>query len=427
MIILKRASAVAIGLVLGAVLVLTTSTFAFKDLTNDERAEKFGVIMQIIIDETINEEGAADPDNLYNIALEAVFEELGDKHGAYWKQETTVAAQEDMAPTNYAGIGSSITEYKRGDFIGAMLLSPFEEGPAAKAGLKTGDVITHVLVGNEWKAYEEGKLNETVKLLKGEENTEVTVKVVNSENKNHGVVTMTRAITKMQNIWVHVLPSGVLYVRLVQFNEGTDVSLRTRMYPKIKELKKQKRFKGIILDLRDNPGGRLFVAIRVADLFIKKGKEIITVKSRKAPDKLYKAKKKPVVSEKTPMVVLIDGSSASASELVTGALVQQEVAISMGEKSFGKGSVQTIVPINDGSSVKVTTARYYPAGGLNVDGVGIEPTIEVKSEFEFRDESLSDEERRDEYLEYFKVRTSADPGKDFQLHMAVEYILDKTR
>lgn len=417
--ILKRASAMFVGLMLGAVLVLTSSTYAFEDLTNEERAEKFGVIMQIIMDETVNEDGV-DPDYLYNIAIEAVFKELGDKHGSYYTREVTEKFKEDMRPDDYGGIGTSIIEYKKGDLLGAVLLSPFDNSPAKKAGLRTGDVITHVLVGKKWKAYEEGKLGEFIKLIKGPKNTKVKVIVVR-DGKKLPSVTITRAITKFQNVWVRIINPGIVYARIVQFNADVAVDLRKQILPMIKKLKKRKKFKGIILDLRSNPGGILHEAVRIGDLFINKRKEIITVKTRNEGDIRYEAKKKPLVPENTPMVVLIDDSSASASELVAGALMQQEVAIAIGVKSFGKGSVQTIIDISDGSAVKVTSARYYPAGGLDVDGVGIEPTIKVKPDF---DPSLMEtkEESREEYLRYYFARTSADPKKDVQLKAAVDWI-----
>jgi len=165
----------------------------------------------------------------------------------------------------------------------------------------------------------------------------------------------------------------------------------------------------------------LFEAIAVADLFINKGKEIITVKSRNEGIKKHISKRKPLVPESTPMVVLIDDSSASASELVAGALIQQKVVIILGVKSYGKGSVQTIVDISDGSAVKVTTARYYPAGGLDIDGVGVIPTIIVEPKLKPAGIQNPDDER-EQRLNYYFDRTSADSKRDVQLRRAVKWI-----
>ena len=165
----------------------------------------------------------------------------------------------------------------------------------------------------------------------------------------------------------------------------------------------------------------MYESIRIADLFINKRKEIVTVKSRNHGDIVYKAKMKPLVPERTPMVILIDKNSASASEVIAGALMQREVAITVGIKSFGKGSVQSIIDINDGSAVKITTARYYPAGDLKVDGVGIEPTIKVEPILE-PIIILTEDDENERFLNYYLMRTSADPKKDRQLKAAVNWI-----
>lgn len=419
--IFKNTAVVLFGIVLGVIITISSSTFAFKGLSNDERAEKFGVIMSVIMEETINEEGASDPDRLYNVAIQAVLEELGDKHGAYFTKEITEQVKADMQPANYGGIGTSIVEYKEGNVLGAMLLSPYDTSPATKAGLKSGDIITRVKVKGKWLNYKEGELGEFIKHLKGPKGTTVTVTVYR-DGKKLPVVKIKRKLTKFQNVWVRVLSPGIVYARIVQFNVDVDKDLKKQILRKIKKLKK-KKFRGIILDLRDNPGGRLYEAMRVSDLFIDKGKEVITVKSRTQGDVQYNAEKQPIVPENTPMVILINGGSASAAELVAGALVQQEVAISLGVKSYGKGSVQTIIDINDGSAIKVTTARYYPAGDLNVDGVGIEPTIKVEPEFDYLNESLSPEDKKKLYLKYYFARTSANPDKDVQLRRAVKEIV----
>jgi len=421
--ILKRASAVAVGLILGTIVALNSSTFAFEDLSNDERAEKFGVIMDIIMDETVNEEGAADPDHLYNVAIKAVLEELGDAHGMYFTKEITKEVKEGIAPSPYPGIGTSIGEYKQQDgLIGALVITPFDGSPAKKAGLRSRDLITHVLLANKkWKAYEEGKLAEFINLIKGPAGTKVVVKVVRN-GKKLGKITITRAKTKLQNVWVRVINRGtVIYVRIDEFDRGVAAEFSEQLLPIIKKLKKQKKLKGIVLDLRSNPGGLLFEATSVADLFINKGKEIITVKSRNAGTIKHISKWKPLVPENTPMVVLIDDRSASASELVAGALLQQKVAIILGVKSYGKGSVQTIVDISDGSAVKVTTARYYPAGDLNIDGVGVIPTIIVEPKFKPA-VIQNPEDEREQQLNYYFTRTSADPKRDVQLRRAVKWI-----
>lgn len=266
----------------------------------------------------------------------------------------------------YGGLGMYV-----GDRDGAILvIAPMEDSPAERAGLKAKDQI--VKVDNEvvvgWTS------DRVVQKLRGEPDTKVTVWVRREGEDELLSFEITREIIKLKSVRSQMLSDDIGYIKLTQFKHKTDDEAKTAL----KDLIKQGA-KALILDLRNNGGGLLDVSVKIASMFLKNGLVVETKgRSERANEKYYVDKKTFITD--MPMIVLINGGSASASEIVAGALNDRGRAKLLGEKSFGKGSVQTLFPLTDGSGVYVTIARYYTPSGKVIDHVGLTPDIEVKGE-----------------------------------------------
>src|SRR6476660_8304357 len=249
------------------------------------------------------------------------------------------------------------------------VVSPIDDTPAAHAGLKPGDLITH-LDGN---AVQGLTLPEAVEKMRGPVNSDINL-TVRREGQEPFDVKLTRAIIRIQSVRSHLEGDNIGYIRITTFNEQTDVGLNNAM----KNLKQQANNKliGVILDLRNDPGGLLDQAVAVADAFLDKG-EIVSTRGRRSEDaQRYNARPGDIASG-LPVAVLINGGSASASEIVAGALQDHHRAILIGTKSFGKGSVQTIIPLAGHGAMRLTTARYYTPSGRSIQAKGIDPDIVV--------------------------------------------------
>jgi carboxyl-terminal processing protease len=252
------------------------------------------------------------------------------------------------------------------------VVSPIDDTPAAHAGLKPGDLITH-LDGTPVQGL---TLPEAVDRMRGPVNSDINL-TIRREGKEPFDVKLTRAIIKIQSVRSHVEGNNVGYVRITSFNEQTDVGLNNAM----KTLKQQAKDKliGVILDLRNNPGGLLDQAVAVSDAFLDKG-EIVSTRGRRSDDaQRYNAHPGEKPASGLPMAVLINGGSASASEIVAGALQDHHRAILIGTRSFGKGSVQTIIPLDGHGAMRLTTARYYTPSGRSIQAKGIDPDIVVEA------------------------------------------------
>src|ERR1700731_898231 len=251
------------------------------------------------------------------------------------------------------------------------VVSPIDDTPAAHAGLKPGDLITH-LDGSPVQGL---SLPEAVEKMRGPVNSDIAL-TIRREGQEPFDVKLTRAIIKIQSARSHLEGNNIGYIRVTSFNEQTDVGLNNAM----KNLKQQANNKliGVILDLRNNPGGLLDQAVAVSDAFLEKG-EIVSTRGRRADDaQRYNARPGDIASG-LPLAVLINGGSASASEIVAGALQDHHRAVVIGTKSFGKGSVQTIIPLAGGGAVRLTTARYYTPSGRSIQARGIDPDIVVEA------------------------------------------------
>ena len=251
------------------------------------------------------------------------------------------------------------------------VVSPIDDTPAAHAGLKPGDLITH-LDGDPVQGM---TLPEAVEKMRGPVSSEIKL-TIRREGKDPFDVKLVRATIKIQSVRSHLEGDNIAYVRITTFNEQTDVGLNNAM----KNLKQQAGGKllGVILDLRNDPGGLLDQAVAVADAFLDKG-EIVSTRGRRSEDaQRYNARPGDIAAG-LPVAVLINGGSASASEIVAGALQDHHRAILLGTRSFGKGSVQTIIPLPGHGAMRLTTARYYTPSGRSIQAKGIEPDIVVEA------------------------------------------------
>src|SRR6516225_3151988 len=251
------------------------------------------------------------------------------------------------------------------------VVSPIDDTPAARAGLKPGDLITH-LDGDPVQGM---TLPEAVEKMRGPVSSEIRL-TIRREGKDPFDVKLVRATIKIQSVRSHLEGDNIAYIRITTFNEQTDVGLNNAM----KNLKQQAGGKllGVILDLRNDPGGLLDQAVAVADAFLEKG-EIVSTRGRRSEDaQRYNARPGDIAAG-LPVAVLINGGSASASEIVAGALQDHHRAILLGTKSFGKGSVQTIIPLPGHGAMRLTTARYYTPSGRSIQAKGIDPDIVVEA------------------------------------------------
>ena len=262
------------------------------------------------------------------------------------------------------------------------VVSPIDETPAARAGVRPGDLITHL----NGEAVLGLTLNEAVEKMRGPVNSDIKLTLRREGRDGVFDVTLTRAVIKIESVRSR-MEGEIGYIRISTFNEQTDSGLK-RAITKAKEA----NAKGIILDMRNNPGGLLDQAISVSDAFLEKG-EIVSTRGRRAEETQRFNAKSGDLTGGLPLVILINGGSASASEIVAGALQDHRRAVLMGTKTFGKGSVQTIMPLQGHGAMRMTTARYFTPSGKSIQKEGIEPDIEVP---EARLELVNEGQRRRE-------------------------------
>lgn len=286
-----------------------------------------------------------------------------DPHSAYLDNEEYKELQEGTTG-EFGGLGIEVT--MENGFV--KVVSPIDDTPAQRAGLKAGDLIVKL----DEKPVKGMTINEAVKIMRGEVGSNITLLVVREGEEAPLKIVLTRDIIKVKSVKSKLLEKNYGYLRISSFQSGTSQGLNDA----IAELKKENKgaLKGLVLDLRNNPGGLLNAAVDVSDAFLEKGLIVYTQGRIKNSEIRFNAASGDLISG-APLVVLINSGSASASEIVAGALQDQKRAIIMGEKSFGKGSVQTVLPTSNGGAVKLTTARYYTPSGRSIQAEGIEPDV----------------------------------------------------
>jgi len=321
----------------------------------------FGDVFQRVQEQYVEE---ITDKELIESAISGMLQSL-DPHSSYLSPESYKDMQVKTKGT-FGGLGIEIT--MEGGFV--KVVSPIDDTPAANAGMQPGDLI----IGINGESIKGLTINEAVSRLRGPVKSKITITVVRGE-KDPFEVEIIRDVIKIRSV-KHEVINNIGYVRLTTFSDTTT----SGMEKSINEIKKElgDKFQGLILDLRNNPGGLLNQSISVTDAFLNQG-EIVSTQGRKPDDTSRVFAKKGDIINGKPLIVLINSGSASASEIVAGALKDHARAIIVGTRSFGKGSVQSIIPLPGNGAMRLTTARYYTPSGVSIQAKGIEPDIKVEA------------------------------------------------
>ncbi len=378
----EKISLITIGAVLGITLSLNYPAIAEKNtkpqLPLDELrtfAEVYGKIKSDYVE-------SVEDKKLINEAINGMLTGL-DPHSSF----LDVEGFKDLQAGTQGEFGGLGIEVGMEDGL-VKVISPIEDSPAFKAGIKSGDLIMQL----DEKLVKGMSLNDAVKIMRGKPNTPIKLTLLRKGENKPLYITLTRAIIKTQSVKYKLSEPNYPYLRITQFQEHTGEDLAKA----IKTLREQNKgpFKGLVLDLRNNPGGLLNAAVGVSGAFIPKDALVVYTEGRTPDAKMQLTanpsnyarggesadylKDLPADIKNIPMVVIVNGGSASASEIVAGALQDHKRAVIMGTQSFGKGSVQTILPMNNGTAIKLTTARYFTPNGRSIQAKGIVPDIIVE-------------------------------------------------
>jgi len=360
---LRKSTYFVVGIMLGLTLAIGHSVYALKDDQDIpfEDLQAFTEVLSRIKSDYVE---GVDDKSLIEDAIRGMLNGL-DPHSAYLN--VSEFADLKIGTTGQFG-GLGIEVGMENGFV--KVISPIDDTPAARAGVQAGDLIIKL----DDKQVKGMTLNEAVKIMRGKPNTDIRLTIVRQNEPKSLVITITREIIRVQSVKNRMLEPGYGYVRITNFQSRT----ATDLLKAISDLQKEATLEGLILDLRNNPGGVLTGAVKVSDAFINDG--LIVYTEGRIDDSSHRYPATPGDSlNGAPMVVLINGGSASASEIVAGALQDHNRAIIMGTKSFGKGSVQTIQELRNGSAVKLTTARYFTPNGRSIQARGITPDITLKT------------------------------------------------
>ncbi len=371
-------------IILSIIFLLSFNFSAFSKNELYEKIDLFGEVLENIKEEYVDEVDQAD---IMDSAINGVLQSL-DPYSAYMGPELYEEMQTDTKG-EFGGLGIEI-----GMESGLVkVISPIDDTPASKAGIKSGDYIVKI----DGEQVQGKTLMEAVKLMRGPVGTSIDLTIRRKNKKKPLEFKVKREIIEVKSVEAKILgeKNKVGYIRLKSFNENSDKQL----FKNIKEFEKTKNPKGYIIDLRNNPGGLLAKAISITDFFLDDG-EIVSTKGRKASEtRKFFAKTGDGINGK-PVIVLINNGSASASEILAGALKDHKRAVILGESSYGKGSVQSIIPLKNGGGMRLTISKYYLPSGKSISEVGVTPDIFVE-----------------ENSEKFKINTKTDNQLDYALRL----------
>ena len=329
-----------------------------------KKIDLFGEVLEKINKEYVDEINQSESmDSAINGLLQSL-----DPYSAYMSPEIFEEMQTETSG-EFGGLGIEVSM----EAGVVKVITPIDDTPASKAGLKAGDYIVKI---NDIQV--QGKsLSEAVDLMRGPVGSGIELTVRRRGVKKALTFNIIREIIEVQSVKSDLLDNNIGYIRLTSFNDNSSQQIKKQ----IKKLKKNKNLNSFILDLRNNPGGLLTQAIKISDFFLENG-EIVSTKSRKKSENRKWFAKKGDITEGKTLLVLINYGSASASEIVAGALKDHKRAIILGENSYGKGSVQSIIPLNNKGAIRLTVAKYYLPSGKSISEVGVRPDIEVNEEGE---------------------------------------------
>ena len=363
--------------ILSSLYILLINLFLINTVCSSEndvykKIDLFGEVLEKIQKEYVDEINQSEG---MDAAIDGLLQSL-DPYSGYLSPKTFDEMQTDTSG-EFGGLGIEVTM----ESGVVKVISPIDDTPASKAGIKAGDYIVKI---NDTQV--QGKsLSEAVDLMRGPVGSSIELTVRRSGEKKALIFEITREIIEIKSVKADLLEKNIGYLRLTSFNENS----ANQIEKEIKNLEKNNNLNAYILDLRNNPGGLLSQAIKISDFFLDNG-EIVSTKSRKKiENRKWFAKKGDLTNGKT-LIVLINYGSASASEIVAGALKDHKRAVLIGENSYGKGSVQSIIPLKNRGAIRLTVAKYYLPSGKSISEVGVAPDIEIDEEtddFEIKTET----------------------------------------
>jgi len=350
-----------------------------------------------------------DPQKLIYGALQGMLSSL-DKHSQFMDPDTYKEMKVETKG-EFGGLGIVITI--KDNLL--TIISPIEDTPAYKVGIKAGDKIIKI----DGESTKDITLIDAVKKMRGKPGTQCMLTVLREGEQKFLEFTITRAIIKIESIKeAKVIEDKIGYIRLIEFQEKTPEELEKAL----KQLER-KGIESLILDLRNNPGGLLNVAVKVADKFLPENEVIVSTRGRRPEQDIVFKSTSQGAHRDYPLIVLINEGSASASEIVAGAIRDHNRGMLLGHKSFGKGSVQTVIPLSDGSGLRLTTAKYFTPSGICIHDIGIEPDILVDLETKEEEEEKEVLEKKVEVVEELKEEETP---PDDQLLRAIELLKQKS-
>ena len=364
------------------IFLIPLKSFSASDQSIYDKIDLFGEVLDKINREYV---GDVDQSKAIDAAINGLLQSL-DPYSSYMSPEMFKSMQTDTSG-EFGGLGIEV-----GMESGVIrVISPIDNSPASKVGVKAGDYIVKI---NDIQV--QGKsLAEAVEIMRGPVGSDIEITVRRKGVKKAIIFNITREIIEVQSVRSQIFDKDIAYIRLTSFNENSSDQVENN----INKINNNKNIKGYILDLRNNPGGLLSQAIKISNLFLNDG-EIVSTKSRKSSEnKKWFARKGDIIKGK-PLIVLTNSGSASASEIVAGALKDHKRALIIGENSYGKGSVQSIIPLKNKGAIRLTVSKYYLPSGKSISDVGVTPDIEII-------------EKSDD----FKVNTETDNQLNFVLEL----------
>jgi len=329
-----------------------------------KKIDLFSEVLEKVQEEYVDE---VKQEEVMDSAINGILQSL-DPYSAYMSPEVYDEMQAETSG-EFGGLGIEVS-MENGV---VKVIAPIDNTPASRAGVKAGDYIVRI----NGEQVQGKTLIEAVNLMRGPVGTSIEITVRRKGSKKAKIFTIIREIIEIQSVVSRIIDDEIGYLRLRAFNENSSNQLKTEIF----KLEKNSQLVGYIFDLRNNPGGLLSQAVKISDFFLNDG-EIVSTKGRKSREnRKYFAKKGDQIKGK-PLIVLINGGSASASEIVAGALQDQKRAILLGEATYGKGSVQTIIPLKNRGAIRLTISKYYLPSGKSISEVGVLPDIKIEEQNE---------------------------------------------